>query len=226
MGKISDNYKKLRDSIKDDVNIVVATKTRSINEIREVIEAGAEHIGENYVYPEATEKFEELGDMSIKLKWHLIGHLQSNKINKAIPIFDLIQTVDSVEKAVDIDKRVENAGKIFMPILLEINSGKEKTKTGFMPVIKEIKKALIIMEELKHIEIRGLMTMGPIAGNPEKARKYFTQTRKIFEKLKDVTTINSKMKILSMGMSNSYRVAMDEGSNMVRIGSLIFGEKQ
>jgi len=226
MGKISDNYKKLRDSIKDDVNIVVATKTRSINEIREVIEAGAEHIGENYVYPEATEKFEELGDMSIKLKWHLIGHLQSNKINKAIPIFDLIQTVDSVEKAVDIDKRVENAGKIFMPILLEINSGKEKTKTGFMPVIKEIKKALIIMEELKHIEIRGLMTMGPIAGNPEKARKYFTQTRKIFEKLKDVTTINSKMKILSMGMSNSYRVAMDEGSNMVRIGSLIFGERQ
>jgi len=226
MGKISDNYRKLRDSIKDDVNIVVATKTRSINEIREVIEAGAEHIGENYVYPEATEKFEELGDMSIKLKWHLIGHLQSNKINKAIPIFDLIQTVDSVEKAVDIDKRVENAGKIFMPILLEINSGKEKTKTGFMPVIKEIKKALIIMEELKHIEIRGLMTMGPIAGNPEKARKYFTQTRKIFEKLKDVTTINSKMKILSMGMSNSYRVAMDEGSNMVRIGSLIFGEKQ
>jgi len=225
MGKISDNYKKLRDSIKDDVNIVVATKTRSINEIREVIEAGAEHIGENYVYPEATEKFEELGDMSIKLKWHLIGHLQSNKINKAIPIFDLIQTVDSVEKAVDIDKRVENAGKIFMPILLEINSGKEKTKTGFMPVIKEIKKALIIMEELKHIEIRGLMTMGPIAGNPEKARKYFTQTRKIFEKLKDVTTINSKMKILSMGMSNSYRVAMDEGSNMVRIGSLIFGER-
>ncbi len=226
MGKISDNYKKLRDSIKDDVNIVVATKTRSINEIREVIEAGAEHIGENYVYPEATEKFEELGDMSIKLKWHLIGHLQSNKINKAIPIFDLIQTVDSVEKAVYIDKRVENAGKIFTPILLEINSGKEKTKTGFMPVIKEIKKALIIMEELKHIEIRGLMTMGPIAGNPEKARKYFTQTRKIFEKLKDVTTINSKMKILSMGMSNSYRVAMDEGSNMVRIGSLIFGERQ
>jgi PLP dependent protein len=225
MGKISDNYKKLRDSIKDDVNIVVATKTRSINEIREIIEAGAEYIGENYVYPEATEKYEELGDMSIKLKWHLIGHLQSNKINKALRIFDLIQTVDSVEKAVDIDKRVENAGKIFMPILLEINSGKEKAKTGFMPVIKEIKKALITMEELKHIEIRGLMTMGPAEGNPKKARKYFTQTRKIFEKLKDVTTINSKMEILSMGMSNSYRVAMDEGSNMVRIGSLIFGER-
>jgi PLP dependent protein len=225
MGKISDNYKKLRDSIKDEVRIVVATKTRSINEIREVVEAGAEHIGENYVYPEATEKYEELGDISIKLKWHLIGHLQSNKINKALPIFDLVQTVDSLEKAVDIDKRVENAGKIFMPILLEINSGKEKSKTGFMPVIKELKKTLVKMEELKHVEIRGLMTMGPITGNPENARKYFTLTRKIFEKLKDVSTINSKMEILSMGMSNSYKVAIEEGATMARIGSLIFGER-
>ena len=226
MGKISDNYKKLRDSIKDDVTIVVATKTRNFNEITEVIEAGAEHIGENYVYPEATEKYEELGDISVKLKWHLIGHLQSNKINKAIPIFDLIQTVDSVEKAIDIDKRVENAGKIFMPVLLEINSGKEKAKTGFMPVIKKIKEALVQMEELKHIEIRGLMTMGPATGDPENARKYFTSTRKIFEKLKSVSTINSKMEILSMGMSNSYKVAIDEGSNMVRIGSVIFGERK
>ncbi len=225
MGKISDNYKKLRDSIKDDVTIVVATKTRNFNEITEVIEAGAEHIGENYVYPEATEKYEELGDISVKLKWHLIGHLQSNKINKAIPIFDLIQTVDSVEKAIDIDKRVENAGKIFMPVLLEINSGKEKAKTGFMPVIKKIKEALVQMEELKHVEIRGLMTMGPATGDPENARKYFTSTRKIFEKLKSVDTINSKMEILSMGMSNSYKVAIDEGSNMVRLGSVIFGER-
>jgi pyridoxal phosphate enzyme (YggS family) len=226
MGKISDNYKKIRDSIKDDVKIVVATKTRSVDEIIEVTEAGAEHIGENYVYPEASEKYEELGDMSIKLKWHLIGHLQSNKINKAIPIFDLIQTVDSIEKAIEIDKRVKNAGKIFIPVLLEINSGKEKEKTGFMPVITAIKKALIQMEDLKHIEIRGLMTMGPAEGNPNNARKYFTLTRKIFEKLKDVNTINSKMEILSMGMSNSYKVAIEEGANMVRIGSLIFGERQ
>jgi uncharacterized pyridoxal phosphate-containing UPF0001 family protein len=94
-----------------------------------------------------------------------------------------------------------------------------------MPYIKKIKKALVQMEELKNIEIRGLMTMGPITGDPKKAKKYFTQTRKIFEKLKDVTTINSKMEILSMGMSNSYKVAIGEGSNMVRIGSLIFGER-
>jgi pyridoxal phosphate enzyme (YggS family) len=225
MGKITDNYRKLRDSIKDDVTIVVATKTRSVKEMAEVIEGGAEHIGENYAYPEATEKYEELGDLAVKVKWHLIGHLQSNKINKALPIFDLIQTVESVEKARDIDSRVENAGKIFIPILLEINSGKEKTKTGFMPTFTSIKKALIQMEDLKHIEIKGLMTMGPDEGNPLDARKYFTLTRKIFEKLKDVQTINSKMEILSMGMSNSYKVAIEEGANMVRIGSLIFGER-
>jgi uncharacterized pyridoxal phosphate-containing UPF0001 family protein len=94
MGKISDNYKKIRDSVKDDVTIVAATKTRSVDDIIEVIEAGARHIGENYVYPEAAEKYEELGDIAMKVKWHLIGHLQSNKINKALPIFDLIQTVD------------------------------------------------------------------------------------------------------------------------------------
>ena len=226
MEKITDNYKKLRDSIKDDITIIVATKTRSVNEITEVIEAGAEHIGENYVYPEASGKYEELGDLAIKVKWHLIGHLQSNKINKAIPIFDLIQTVESIEKAIEIDKRVENAGKIFVPVLLEINSGKEKAKTGFMPFITLIKKALIQMEKLKHIEIRGLMTMGPLEGKPADARPYFTLTRKIFEKLKDVDTINSKMEILSMGMSNSYKVAIQEGANMVRIGSLIFGERK
>ena len=226
MGKISDNYKRIRDSIKNDVTIIAATKTRSVDEIIEAIEAGAEHIGENYVNPEAAEKYEELGDLAIKLKWHLIGHLQSNKINKAIPIFDLIQTVDSIDKAKEIDKRVENAGKIYMPVLLEINSGKEKTKTGFMPVIKTTKEALIQMEDLKHIEIRGLMTMGPAEGNPAEAKPYFTLTRKIFEKLKDVNTINSKMEILSMGMSNSYKVAIQEGANMIRIGSLIFGKRE
>lgn len=226
MGKISDSYKKIRNSIKDDVKIVVATKTRSVDEIIEVIEAGAEHIGENYVYPEASEKYEELGDLAIKVKWHLIGHLQSNKINKALLIFDLIQTVDSFTKAIEIDKRVENTGKIFAPVLLEINSGKEKTKTGFMPVIKAIKETLIKMEELKHIEIRGLMTMGPLEGRPSDAKPYFTLTKKIFEKLKDVNTINSKMEILSMGMSNSYKVAIEEGANMVRIGSAIFGERE
>ncbi|MEO0292738.1 MAG: YggS family pyridoxal phosphate-dependent enzyme [candidate division WOR-3 bacterium] len=226
MGRIGDNYKKLRDSIKEDIKIVVATKARSVKEISEVIEAGAEHIGENYVYPEALKKYEELGDLALKVKWHLIGHLQTNKINKALSIFDLIQTVDSVEKAIQIDKRVEETGRVMVPILLEINSAKEKTKTGFMPEFEVIKEALLQMENLRYIEIRGLMTMGPLEKEPSKIRPYFVSTRKIFEKLKDVQTINSKMEILSMGMSNSYKIAIEEGANMIRIGTLIFGERQ
>jgi len=223
MGTIADNYKRLRDSISPEVAIIVASKTRTPEEVKEVIEAGATDIGENYVYPEAVNKYKLLGDTAKKVNWHLIGPLQKNKINKALPIFDMIQTVDSSRIMRDIDKRLEKAEKSVIPILLEINSGGEETKSGFLPDFSLIKDALLEMEELKHIRIKGLMTMGPAFGNPEDARPYFKLTRELFEKLGDIRTVNSEMKILSMGMSNSYRVAIEEGSNMVRIGSLIFG---
>lgn len=223
MGTIADNYKRLRDSISPEVAIIVASKTRTPEEVKEVIEAGATNIGENYVYPEAVNKYKLLGDTAKKVRWHLIGPLQKNKINKALPIFDMIQTVDSSRILRDIDKRLEKAGKSVIPILLEINSGGEETKSGFLPDFSLIKDALLEIEELKHIRIKGLMTMGPALGNPEDARPYFKLTRELFEKLGDIRTVNSEMKILSMGMSNSYRVAIEEGSNMVRIGSLIFG---
>lgn len=223
MGTIADNYKRLRDSISPEVAIIVASKTRTPEEVKEVIEAGATNIGENYVYPEAVNKYKLLGDTAKKVRWHLIGPLQRNKINKALPIFDMIQTVDSSRILRDIDKRLEKAGKSVIPILLEINSGGEEIKSGFLPDFSLIKDAFLEMEELKHIRIKGLMTMGPAFGNPEDARPYFKLTRELFEKLGDIRTVNSEMKILSMGMSNSYRVAIEEGSNMVRIGSLIFG---
>ena len=223
MGKIAENYRKLRDSIPSYVTLVIATKTRTPDEIEEVIEAGATDIGENYVYPEAVNKYKLLGDTAKEVRWHLIGPLQKNKINKALPIFDMIQTVDSSRIMRDIDKRLEKAGKSVIPILLEVNSGGEETKSGFLPDFSLIKDALLEIEELKHIRIKGLMTMGPRFGDPQDARPYFKLTRELFEKLGDIKTINSEMKILSMGMSNSYRVAIEEGSNMVRIGSLIFG---
>lgn len=225
MGKITDNYKKLRGSIKEDVTIVVACKAKNLNEMVEVIEAGAKNIGENYAYPEAFEKYEELGDMAVKVNWHLIGHLQKNNINKALPIFDLIQTVESVDKAKEIDKRVKNSGKLFIPVLLEIKSKKEEPKTGFNPTFSSIKKALIQMEDLKYIEIRGIMTSCSFEKTRKDIKSHFSLTRKIFEKLKNVDTINSKMEILSMGTDNSYETAIEEGANMVIIGSLIFGNK-
>ena len=225
MGKIGDNYKRLRESIPQDVSIVVASKTRAPEEIEEVIDAGATIIGENYVYPEALNKYQSLGEIAKSVKWHFIGTLQKNKINKALIIFNLIQTVDSTKLAREIDKRIEKVDKSVVQILLEINSGKEESKSGFPPNISIIKEALLEMAELKHITIKGLMTMGPMFGDPEGARPYFKITRELFIKLKDVNTENSKMEILSMGMSNSYKVAVEEGSNMVRIGSLIFGER-
>ncbi|MCK4321202.1 YggS family pyridoxal phosphate-dependent enzyme [candidate division WOR-3 bacterium] len=225
MGKIGDNYKRLRESIPLDVSIVVASKTRTYDEVEEVIEAGATLIGENYVYPEALNKYQLLGEKAKRVRWHLIGPLQKNKINKALPIFDLIQTVGSLHIAREIDKRVERAGKSIIPVLLEINSGREESKSGFLPDLSIIKEAILEIEELRNIMIKGLMTMGPMYGNPENARPYFKITREIFERLKEVETKNSMMEILSMGMSNSYKVAIEEGSNMVRIGSLIFGER-
>jgi len=225
MGKIGDNYKRLRESIPLDVSIVVASKTRTYDEVEEVIEAGATLIGENYVYPEALNKYQLLGEKAKRVRWHLIGPLQKNKINKALPIFDLIQTVGSLHIAREIDKRVERAGKSIIPVLLEINSGREESKSGFLPDLSIIKEVILEIEELRNIMIKGLMTMGPMYGNPENARPYFKITREIFERLKEVETKNSMMEILSMGMSNSYKVAIEEGSNMVRIGSLIFGER-
>lgn len=225
MGKIGDNYKRLRESIPLDVSIVVASKTRTHDEVEEVIKAGATLIGENYVYPEALNKYQLLGEKAKRIRWHLIGPLQKNKINKALPIFDLIQTVGSLHIAREIDKRVERAGKSIIPVLLEINSGREESKSGFLPDLSIIKEAISEIEELRNIMIKGLMTMGPMYGNPENARPYFKITREIFERLKEVETKNSMMEILSMGMSNSYKVAIEEGSNMVRIGSLIFGER-
>jgi pyridoxal phosphate enzyme (YggS family) len=225
MGSIKDNYKRLRELIPEDVSIVVASKTRTLEEIEEVIEAGATIIGENYVYPEALNKYISLGEIAKKVKWHLIGPLQKNKINKALQIFNLIQTIDSLKISKEINKRANKAGKSVIQVLLEINSGREETKSGFLPDFEVIKNVILEMEKLKHINIRGLMTMGPMFGDPENARVYFKIARDLFEKIKDINTKKCKMEILSMGMSNSYRVAIEEGSNMVRIGTLIFGER-
>src|SRR6056297_3718314 len=129
---IKSNYQKLRKEIPDHVTIVLAGKTKSAEEIKEVIDAGATDIGENYVQEAETIR-QELGDQANKVRWHMIGHLQKNKINKALPIFDVIQTVDSLKKAGDIDKRVEKAGKEIIPVLIEVNIGNEDSKTGLKP---------------------------------------------------------------------------------------------
>jgi pyridoxal phosphate enzyme (YggS family) len=216
---IKENVKELLAELPEGVQLVGAAKTRTPEEIDEAVTAGLEIIGENYVQ-EAERAFQVVGN---RAKWHMIGHLQRNKAKKAVKVFDMIETVDSMKLAREIDKC---SGKIrkSMPVLIEINSGEETQKAGVLP-----DDAIALIQEmsaLEHIKIMGLMTMGPFTGDPEEARPYFVKTREIFEKLKQMNLPNVEMRYLSMGMSNSYKVALEEGANMVRIGTKLFGERE
>ena len=216
---IKKNVQRILAELPEGVQLVAAAKTRTPEEICQAVEAGLEIIGENYVQ-EAEQAFQVIGN---RVQWHMIGHLQRNKVKKAIRIFDLIETVDSMRLAQEIDKSCRKIGKT-MPVLIEINSGEETQKAGVMPgdaavLIKE-------MSALENISVVGLMTMGPFTGDPEDARPYFVRTKEIFEDLKQMELPRVEMKHLSMGMSNSYRVALEEGANMVRIGTNIFGQRE
>jgi len=134
----------------------------------------------------------------------------------------MIETVDSVELAKEIDKRCAQIGKV-MPVLIEINSGREKQKSGVLP--EKAEQLVRKVSSLQNIRVKGLMTMGPRFGNPEDSRPYFVETKKIFEKIEKLNLPNVEMRYLSMGMTNSYKIAIDEGANVVRIGSKIFGER-
>lgn len=216
---IRENVTAILNELPPGVKLVGAGKTRTPEEILEAVEAGLEIVGENYVQ-EAEKAFEMIGH---KVKWHMIGHLQRNKAKKAVVVFDMIETVDSMRLAGEIDKACRKIGKI-MPVLIEINSGEEDQKAGVLP-----DDAVSLVEEmsrLENIKVSGLMTMGPFAGDPEESRPYFIKTREIFEKLKGLNLPGVEMTYLSMGMSNSYRVALEEGANLVRIGTKLFGERR
>jgi len=216
---IEQNVGQILSELPNGVQLVAAAKTRGPEEVLRAVEAGVKIIGENYVQ-EAERAYQVVGN---KAEWHFIGYLQKNKVKKAVGIFDMIETVDSVELAEEIDKRCAQAGKI-MPVLIEVNSGREKQKSGVLP--EDAEQLVREISGLPHVKIMGLMTMGPFFGDPESARPYFVATRRVFERLKKLDLPNVEMKYLSMGMTNSYRVALEEGANMVRLGSKIFGERE
>ncbi|MBC8382217.1 MAG: YggS family pyridoxal phosphate-dependent enzyme [Candidatus Cloacimonetes bacterium] len=218
MSSITDNIKHLLSEVPEGVEVVAAAKTRTADEILEVIDAGISKIGENYVQ-EAVAVYESIGK---KAQWHFIGHLQSNKVVQVVPIFDMIETVDSVKLARKIDKYAKLNNKI-MSILIEVNSGREPQKNGVMP--ENVEQLIREIAPLTHIKIMGLMTMGPFTGNPENARPFFVETHKIFDHIRKLNILNVEMKYLSMGMSNSYKVAIEEGANIIRVGTKLFGER-
>lgn len=215
---IKNEVKGILNELPPGVSLVAAAKTRSPEEILEAVEAGIQIVGENYVQ-EAEQARQVIGD---RVKWHMIGHLQKNKAKKAIKIFDMIETVDSVKLCRAIDNACADINKI-MPVLVEINSGEEDQKAGVIP---ELATGLIReISAFKNIRIKGLMTMGPYSGDPEDSRPYFKRTKELFDSIKQVNINGVEMKYLSMGMSNSYKIALEEGANLVRIGTRIFGER-
>jgi len=219
---VTDNFKCLRASIPPEVELVTAAKTRTPDEVHEIIAAGARVIGENYVQ-EAERIQAALGRTAREVRWHMIGHLQRNKVRSAVELFDMIETVDSDRLAREIDRRCRPLGKI-MPILVEINSGREPQKTGVMP--EEAVDLVREISSLEHIRVTGLMTMGPRFGDPEDSRPYFQVTRKLFEQIRSLSLSRVDCRHLSMGMTNSYRIAIEEGSTMVRVGTAIFGPRE
>lgn len=215
---IHENVKTILAELPEGVELVAAAKTRTPQEVARAIAAGVRIIGQNYVQEAAAARAEIGGDV----RWHFIGHLQKNKVKKAVDLFDLIETVDSLELAEEIDGRCGRLEKV-MPVLIEINSGREPQKFGVLP--EDAERLCKQIAALPHIRIDGLMTMGPYSGDPEDARPYFVETRRIFESLRDLALPGVGMQRLSMGMTNSYRIAVEEGANMVRIGTRIFGPR-
>ncbi|MCK4240496.1 MAG: YggS family pyridoxal phosphate-dependent enzyme [Candidatus Atribacteria bacterium] len=199
-----------------EIKLIAVTKTANIEQIREAISAGVKIIGENKVQ-EAKEKYQILTG---GIEWHLVGHLQTNKVKYAIEIFDFIHSVDSIKLAKEIDRRSLQFGKI-TNVLVEVNVSGEETKYGVKP--EEVETFLKEISEISRIRVRGLMTIAPIVKYKEETRSYFKKLRELSEKISNKNIKNVKMDYLSMGMTDDFEVAIEEGANMIRIGRGIFG---
>lgn len=213
---IQEKVKKILEELPTGVKLVAATKGRNINQIEKAIAAGIKIIGENYIQ-EAKRKFQIINH---QVKWHFIGHLQKNKVREAVELFEMIETLDSIELAKILDQESKKINKM-MPVLIEVNSASEPQKYGILPgsvddFVKEILK-------FKNLKLMGLMTMGPLIKNPEEIRPFFKKTKEIFDQIKNIYQDKLNWDCLSMGMSDSYRIALEEGANLIRIGSAIFG---
>ena len=215
---IRDNVRGLLTEIPPGIGIVAAAKSRTQDEIAAALDSGIAIIGENFVQ-EAEAARNIIGGRPL---WHFIGHLQLNKVRKAVELFDLIETVDNLAVAQAIDRHAAAAGKI-MPVLIEVNIGREARKNGVLP--ESMGDLARSIAGLQNLRLSGLMTMGPRL-DPEKLRPYFAETRRLFETLRAENLKGADIRYLSMGMSDSYRVAIEEGANLVRLGTAIFGPRR
>jgi hypothetical protein len=199
------------------ISIVAVAKGRAKAEIEEVIAAGLTDIGENRVQ-EALAKYGEMPDAK-RIKWHLVGHLQTNKVKDALAIFDLIHSVDSLRLAAEIDKQAAKINKV-QDILIEVNTSGEASKFGLKP--EEAIEVIKEMAQLKNINIKGLMTIAPVVDAPEKSRPYFRILRELKDKINELRVTSYELRVLSMGMTDDFLAAIEEGANIIRLGRAIF----
>lgn len=197
----------------EEVILIAVSKTVDITRIEQAISAGVRHFGENY-YQEAREKIPAI---NAQVQWHFIGHLQKNKVRGVVPLFEWIHTVDNEELAQEIDRRAQIVGKR-QRVLIEVNIAREPQKYGVSP-----EEALALAEriaQLPNLQLEGFMGMAPIVEQAEQARPYFAELRRLFERLPEANRQH-----LSMGMTQDFEVAIEEGATMVRIGTAIFGAR-
>ena len=239
---MTDRVREFLAGIPPHVAVLAAAKTRSVDEIRASLEGGVRIIGYNYVQEAAaslealrqSERAIEPGERAAfsdeltghiqpnQFAAHMIGHLQRNKVKAAVRLFDTIQTVDSVRLAEAIDRECAKLGRV-MPILVEINSAREPQKSGVLP--EETVDFIGGIAELPSVRVDGLMTMGPLTEDPEEIRPHFAETKRLFDEIGKLRIPDVKMRILSMGMSDSYEVAIEEGATMIRLGTVLFGPR-
>ncbi len=232
---IADNIQRLRDRIAKacvkagrdpgKITIVAVSKSRSVEEIEEAVRSGITAIGENRAQ-EALLKFKRfINQRTIEptnvrtMTWHMVGHLQSNKTKDAVKLFDLIHSVDSEALAQEIDKQAAKIKKV-QDILIQVNTSGEASKSGLHP--EALVEAFLIIRALKNVSVKGLMTIAPLVDNPEKVRLYFRRLKELRDKIYELRVASCGSLLLSMGMSDDFEVAIEEGADIIRIGRAIF----
>ena len=221
VGQIIEEARQHRNNVPQDapVKLIAVTKNHGIEEMREAIDAGATDIGENRIQ-EAIGKYDTL---ERDVVWHLIGHLQTNKAKQAVRYFDLIHSVDSVHLARAINKEAEKIDKV-QDILVQVNLAKEDSKSGIYE--EDLRELLDLVETLPNIRLRGLMCIAPNYEQVEQCRPFFRKMHEIYQRVKEIPYLTANITYLSMGMTHDYRIAVEEGANIVRVGTAIFGPRQ
>lgn len=203
-----------------DITVIAVSKTVESDRAKEAVEEGVNNLGENRVQ-ELIKKYEELKDIDVN--WHMIGHLQKNKVKYIIDKTVLIHSVESLGLAEEINKRAKK-NNLIANVLIELNIGEEESKFGIKE--EEVYDFITSMEQFENIKVLGLMTVAPFCENPEDVRWVFKKMKNIYDKVSTMSLKNTEMKYLSMGMTNDFEIAIEEGSNIIRVGTAIFGARK